>query len=196
MQESIVKAPRNVMWNIPEQPLFEDIYPEAGHVEGFNQEVLTNLIRFSLIKPTLQPEKIDNQEYLGESKYLHNHENAYDRNYAFNHHRMIYSNRGRHFPKPDIEMWEKVYRIRHNTMIGFRSGLRDLPWYKMAQYDKLGKFHWHPEFRQLDYYIPAHNPRKFRPEGKRKGWGYNRVKKVFPPLEEGKQDPKKPRPSY
>jgi len=194
-EESIVKTPRNVMWNIPEQPLFEDIYPEAGHVEGFNQEVLTNLIKFSLIKPTLHPERIQNQDHLGKSKYLHNHKHAYDRNYAFNMHRMIYSKRGRHIPKPDIEMWEKVYRLQHNTMIGHRAGLRDLPWYKMAMYDKLGKFHWHPEFRQLDYYIPAYNPRKYRPQGKRKGWGYNRVKKVFPPLEENER-PNNPQPKY
>ena len=78
-------------------------------------------------------------------------------------------------------LWEKLYKLRHPEF-GFMLGHRDLEWYNMAKYDKLGKFHWHPEFKALDYYVPAYQPRKFRPEGKKKGHGYNRVKKVFPPL--------------
>ena len=93
VQESIDKIPRNVMWNLPEQPLFEDIH--ADHVEGFNQEVLTNLIRFYLIKPTLKSENVDNQDFLGESKYIHNLKNQYNRNYGFKMHRHISSKRPR-----------------------------------------------------------------------------------------------------
>ena len=52
----------------------------------------------------------------------------------------------------------------------------------MAKFDALGKKHWHPEFRELDYHVPAYQPAKFRPEGKKKGMGYSRVKKVFPPI--------------
>ena len=87
----------------------------------------------------------------------------------------------RHYPKDDILMWEKLFKIRHPE-VGFQLGERDLPWYNMAKWDKLGKFHWHPEFRPLDYYIPAYNPRKNRPEGKEKGHGFGRVKKLFPPI--------------
>ena len=61
-------------------------------------------------------------------------------------------------------------------------GLRELPWYEMAKYDMMGKKHWHPEFREMDYHIPAYLPSKFRPEGKKKKRGYSRVKKVFPPV--------------
>ena len=61
-------------------------------------------------------------------------------------------------------------------------GHRELEWYNMAKYDALGKKHWHPEFRELDYHVPAYQPAKFRPEGKKKGMGYSRVKKVFPPI--------------
>ena len=74
-----------------------------------------------------------------------------------------------------------------NPEQSFHLGLRELPWYLMAKYDALGKFHWHPEFRQLDYYIPGYQPSKFRPTGKKKGHGYSRVKKVFPPLPEEKE---------
>ena len=47
-------------------------------------------------------------------------------------------------------------------------GHRTLEWYNMAKYDALGKKHWHPEFREMDYYIPAYQPSKFRPEGQKK----------------------------
>ena len=100
LQESIDKFPRNVMWNLPEQRLFESI--QEGHVEGFNQEVLTNLIRFYLIKPTVSSEDVDNKDYLGEAKYLHNLKNQYNRNYAFKTHRHVFSNRPRHYEKPEI----------------------------------------------------------------------------------------------
>ena len=100
LQESIDKFPRNVMWNLPEQRLFESI--QEGHVEGFNQEVLTNLIRFYLIKPTVSSEDVDNKDYLGEAKYLHNLKNQYNRNYAFKMHRHVFSNRPRHYEKPEI----------------------------------------------------------------------------------------------
>ena len=100
LQESIDKFPRNVMWNLPEQRLFESI--QEGHVEGFNQEVLTNLIRFYLIKPTVGSEDVDNKDYLGEAKYLHNLKNQYNRNYAFKMHRHVFSNRPRHYEKPEI----------------------------------------------------------------------------------------------
>ena len=98
-------------------------------------------------------------------------------------HRHIFSKRPRHYSKPDTEAWEKIHRIKHPDQ-GFHLGLREMPWYLMAKYDSLGKFHWHPEFRPLDYYIPKYQPAKFRPEGKKKRHGYNRVKKVFPPLPE------------
>ena len=67
-QSAIEKYPRNVMWNLPKQTLYEAIDVEAGHVEGLNLEVLANIIRPYLLKPTIEDKDIDNSEYLG--KYL------------------------------------------------------------------------------------------------------------------------------
>ena len=54
----------------------------------------------------------------------------------------------------------------------------------MARFDALGKFHWHPEFRHLDYHPAPYVPQKFRPEGKKKYFGYNKGKVVYPPIPE------------
>lgn len=180
-QSAIEKYPRNVMWNLPKQTLYEAIDVEAGHVEGLNLEVLANIIRPYLLKPTIEEKDIDNSEYLAPHKYIQNVQNDYDRRYIYRMHRHLYANRPRQYAKPDIEPWERINRIKHPDQT-FMLGLREMPWYEMAKYDSLGKFHWHPEFRQLDYYIPAYQPSKHRPEGKKKGRGYSRVKQVFPPL--------------
>ena len=202
-QAAIEKYPRNVMWNLPKQTLYEAIDVEAGRVEGLDKEVLAKLIRPYLLKPQIEEKAIDNSEYLGTfsvhfrnsvrfdeffrllfsapHKYVQNVKDDYNRRYIHRMHRHLYANRPRLYGKPDIEPWEKVNRIWHPEQTFFM-GLREMPWYEMAKYDSLGKFHWHPEFRQLDYYIPAYQPSKFRPEGKKKYRGYSRVKKVFPPL--------------
>ena len=182
LQESIEKRPRNVLWSLPEQCLYESIDVKSGHVEGFNKEVLVNLIKPYLVKPTITDSNVDNSEYLGPDKYLHNMKNKYNRHYGVRMHRHVYSRRPRHLAKPDKEMWEKLFRLRHPEQSFAGLGQRELNWYNMAKYDYMGKFHWHPEFRALDYYIPAYQPAKFRPEGKKKYQGYNRVKAVFPPI--------------
>jgi len=180
-KESIEKYPRNVMWSLDEQPLYDEIDTTSRQVKGLNLEVLANLIKFYLLKPTVREKDIENTEYLSPKKYIHNLNDTYNRNYAWRSHRHIYSKRPRHLEKPDVEMWEKIYRLRHPDQT-FPMGFRELPWYEMAKHDHMGKKHWHPEFREMDYYIPAYQPSKFRPEGQKKKRGYNRVKKVFPPI--------------
>ena len=170
------------MWHLPEQRLYEAIDVKSGLVEGFNRDVLANLITFYILRPSIKAEDVDNSQYLDlDEKYIYNLGNTYNRNYAFRMHRHISSNRPRHFGKPDIEFWEKIHHLRHPEN-AFMLGFREMNWFKMAKYDSLGKFHWHPEFRQLDYHIPAYQPAKFRPEGKKKKQGYSRVKTVFPPI--------------
>merc|ERR1712029_947957 len=101
-----------------------------------------------------------------------------DRRYIYRMHRHLYANRPRQYAKPDIEPWERINRIEHPDQT-FMLGLREMPWYEMAKYDSLGKFHWHPEFRQLDYYIPAYQPSKHRPDVKRKAEDILESKKCF-----------------
>ena len=40
-------------------------------------------------------------------------QNNYNRNYAWRMHRHVFSRRPRFLAKPDKEMWEKIYRLRH-----------------------------------------------------------------------------------
>ena len=101
------------MWSLDEKPLYDEIDAKSGHIEGFNIDVLTNLIKFYLLKPTLREKDIDNSEHLSHKKYIHNLNDVYNRVYAWRMHRYIYSKRARHLSKPDIEFWEKIYRIRH-----------------------------------------------------------------------------------
>ena len=60
------------MWSLDEQPLYDNIDLESRQVEGFNIDVLSNLIKFYLLKPTLREKDVDNSENLGEKKYIHN----------------------------------------------------------------------------------------------------------------------------
>ena len=101
------------MWSLDEKPLYDEIDTTSRHVKGLNLEVLANLIKFYLLKPTLREKDVENSEYLSHKKYIHNLKNNYNRNYAWRSHRHIYSKRPRHLPKPDTEMWEKIYRQRH-----------------------------------------------------------------------------------
>ena len=123
LQESVDKFPRNIMWSLDEKPLYENIDLESGRVEGFNIDVLSNLIKFYLLKPTVRERDVDNSEHLGDKKYIHNLKNDYNRNYAWRFHRMVYSKRPRHLAKPDKEMWEKIYRCRHPEQTFPVSGL-------------------------------------------------------------------------
>ena len=69
-QAAIEKYPRNVMWSLPKQTLYEAIDVEAGHVEGLNLEVLAKIIRPYLLKPKIEEKDIDNSEYLGKINIL------------------------------------------------------------------------------------------------------------------------------
>lgn len=178
MQEYSETVPRNVCWHLPEQQLYSGIEESTGQVVDFDKDVLATLIKFYLMKPTIKSEDFDNNEFLSEKKFMHNLNNDYNRNYGFKTHRHMYSKRPRHYAKPEIETWEQIYRVRHPEQT-HTLGNRERPWYNMAKYDYLGKHHWHPEFRQFDYYMPAYNPAKFRPKGKK---GFGRVKKVFAPI--------------
>ncbi len=169
------------MWTVPKGLLYENVDVNSGLVQGFNRDVLTNLIKFYILTPSLTENDVDNSQHLGPKKYAQNFDNDYNRNYIHNTHRHVFSRRPRHFKKPDKELWEKLFRNRHPTE-SFALGNRERDWYRMAKYEHMGKMHWHPEFRHLDYYLPAYQPSKFRPEGKKKGHGLDKVKKVFPPV--------------
>ncbi len=80
--------PRNVLWHLPEQKLYEGVDDE-GNVEGFNREVLRDLIKFYLVKPTIKAEDVDNEGFLGENKSLINLEEDYDRQYFHASHRFV-----------------------------------------------------------------------------------------------------------
>jgi hypothetical protein len=107
---------------------------------------------------------------------LENVVNNYNREYFYNTHRYMYTNRDRHKEKPFIESWQRIRMLRHPGL-EFFAGTRERPWFKMAKLCWKGREHWHPEFKHFDHYEPAYQPVKFRPQK----W-MTQVKKVTAPI--------------
>lgn len=167
------KISRNVCWHLPEQKLYESV-DDIG-VHGFDSKVLATLIKFYIAEPKIHEADIPNQGYLGPAKYVHNLKNTYNREYFSAFHRFQYSNRPRHMPKPEILPYQRIFMINHPEQM-FLAGNREQPWFKMAQYDHLGRHHWHPEFHHADYF-QSYKPKKFREHNR----DFNK-KKVMAPI--------------
>lgn len=170
---------RNVCWHIPEQELYSSI-DESG-VHGFNSNVLETLIKFYLVEPTVSEYHIDNMDYLGPNKYVHNLKNTYNREYFTDRHLFVCSKRAKHMPKPDILAYQRIFMINHPEQM-FMIGNREQPWFRMAQIDFRGREHWHPEFKQLDHFR-SRQVKKFR----KNKWDIYK-KQVVPPLPEDHED--------
>ena len=56
LQDSIEKLPRNVMWSPLEAQLFTSLDVSTGEIEGFDRNVLADLIKLYLLKPTVSQE--------------------------------------------------------------------------------------------------------------------------------------------
>ena len=95
------------------------------------------------------------------------------------------SNRPKHYKKPETEPWQKLLMMKHGNR-EFQRGVRERFWFQMARVDHLGREHWHPEYKHLDYYEPAYQPAKFRvgSDKFKKSGRLHRVKKVSAPLPE------------
>lgn len=160
MSENASQMVRNVCWHLPEMELYSHVDATKKEVVGFSSLVLKTLIKFYLIEPRIS--NVENEGYLGERKYLFNVNDNYDRQYFHEALRTMYSKRPRHFMKPSIEPYQRLFHIRHPTVMS-PLGLREQPWYILKDYDFKGKEHWNPELKHFDHHNGPYIPKKFRP---------------------------------
>ncbi|CAG0892767.1 unnamed protein product [Darwinula stevensoni] len=111
--EYAMKNPqRNLCWATTQQPLFDAV--EGGQLHGFNKTVLFNLLKL-LIRSPKERVGVNLQPYLGAEKVAANLSDDRYRNCIEEQYKHLSSNRPRHFDRPEIYPWEKIYKVDHNT---------------------------------------------------------------------------------
>jgi small subunit ribosomal protein S30 len=153
------KNPRyNQCWGTKEMQLFETI-DEKGNIQGLNEEVLTNLVKFYMN----QPKPVDQTKLkplLGQTeKKIADIEDEKRRVFLESSYKHLVSNRPRHRLAPEVYSWEKIYKIDHDTK----------PLAPKRRFFELGI---NPFKRSLDEHQPVYIPGALRPRGKkdRKKW--------------------------
>ncbi|XP_068210729.1 large ribosomal subunit protein mL65 [Palaemon carinicauda] len=111
-ERAIENPVNNILWLSGDQLLFEAV--EGSGVKGFNVDVLANLVAMYMKKGIVR----DNATpYLAPYKYLAHHPACEEyrqefRDYLINH---IVSGRPRKRLKPEVYLWEKIYKIDFKT---------------------------------------------------------------------------------
>lgn len=140
----------NLCWGTKEMNLFETI-KDDGSIEGFNVEVLKNLIKFYINVP--KKRDIDMKPYLGKKeKRVADIDHTERREFLENTFKHIASNRPRHRLSYEIYNWEKIYKIDHETR-------------PMAAKRRPFELHQNPYSRRLDDHTPKYIPKALRPGG-------------------------------
>ncbi|RZC39772.1 28S ribosomal protein S30, mitochondrial [Asbolus verrucosus] len=139
---------RNICWATPELKLFEEL--KDGKLEGFNDEVLNNLIKFYVnapetrlgvnLKPYLSKEETVCADYGDDDK----------REWLEREYKHLVSNRPRSRLVYEIYAWEKIYKIDHETRF-------------MDKKRRPFEFKINPFDRKLDDRKPRYIPRALRP---------------------------------
>jgi len=148
----------NLLWVGEDQVLYDRI--EEGRLVNYNPSVLGNLVRQYLREPASREYSLT--PYLGEKGRLSQFHDKYQRQYLMGNHRHMYSQRPRHYEKPEMYLWEKIHLIDHKGPFEKMMGLRRRRWFQMYKVDQHGKQHWHPEFKQYDEERHRYIPRAFR----------------------------------
>jgi len=173
----------NVLWVGDDKVLYDKV--EDGKLVNFDPSALAPLISQYLT----QPKPRENMTpYLGEVGRVSEHPDNYQRRYFKSLHRHQYTNRPRHFEKPETYLWEKIHLIDHPAMFAKQVGLRRRRWFQMYKVDQHGRQHWHPEFKQYDEERHRYVPKAYREPWQRKyGMGRRYSKnapKVTVPLQD------------
>jgi len=175
----------NVMWVGEDRTLFEKV--ENGKVINFDPTALMPLIKMYLRSPSQR--NYDITPYLSDIKTVSNFPEPYQRQFLLEKIREVYSNRPKHFAKPEMYLWEKLHLVDHPGVFALQRGLRNRRWFQMYKVSHLGKEHWHPEFMSLDENQHRYIPKALRPEDfmRKKGLGRRYSKwqpKLSIPLED------------
>jgi len=173
----------NLLWVGEDKLLYERV--EDGKLVNFDPSALEPLIGQYLTQP--EPRE-DLTPYLGDAGRVSEHHDSYQRRYFKSVHRHQYSNRPRHFEKPEMYLWEKIHLVDHAAMFAKNVGLRRRRWFQMYKVDQAGRQHWHPEFKQYDEARHRYVPKGYREPWQRKyglGRRYSKnAPKVTVPLQD------------
>jgi len=175
----------NVLWLDKDRALYTKV--EDGKLLGFDPAVLEPLVRMYLRQP--QPREHSLTPYLAEHKTVSRYHEPYQRNNLQKQFKHMYSNRPRHYAKPEMYLWEKIHLVDHKGIMAARLGNRRRRWFQMAKVAHSGREHWHPEFMEVKENNPPYVPKAMRKEDymRKKGLGrrYNKyLPKLTVPLEE------------
>lgn len=141
----------NQCWGTKDTKLYENI-DEKGKLEGLNEDVLKQLIRFYLAEPKARDYEM--KPYLdAHEKKIADIEDVKRRAWLERTYKYLVSNRKRQILEPEIYHWEKIYKIDHNT--------RPLQDKRMRFYN----FKINPFQRRLDEHLPKYIPRDLRENG-------------------------------
>merc|ERR1712107_927493 len=94
----------NLLWVGEDKLLYERV--EDGKLVNFDPSALEPLIGQYLTQP--EPRE-DLTPYLGDAGRVSEHHDSYQRRYFQSVHRHQYSNRPRHFEKPEMYLWENTF---------------------------------------------------------------------------------------
>ena len=140
----------NLCWGTKEMKLFDKI-DENGKLIGFNEDVLVNLVKFYMNQPKTRDYEMKPYLCKVEPKIA----NILDderRDWIEKRFKHLFCNRPRDKLAPEIFMWEKIYKIDHNTM----------PMDARRRFFELGQKPYH---RRLDDHLPVYIPRVVREGG-------------------------------
>lgn len=141
----------NQCWGTKDMKLYETI-DSNGKIQGLNEDVLKQLIRFYLAEPKARDYEM--KPYLNpHEKKIADIEDVERRRWLENTYKYLVSNRPRQIPMPEIHHWEKIYKIDHKT--------RPIQDKRMRFYD----FKINPFQRRLDEHLPKYIPRDLRANG-------------------------------
>lgn len=144
----------NICFGTNPLKLYETI--ENGKVLGLNEEVLKMLVQFYLNTPEKRDHEL--KPYLGkEEQFIADIEDDKKRCWLESCYKHIMSNRPKHLLPPETYLWERIYKIQHNTRF-FEAKRR--PFERGIN----------PYKRRLDEHLPPYIPKVLRsyPKSKKK----------------------------
>ncbi|XP_068622584.1 large ribosomal subunit protein mL65 [Battus philenor] len=137
----------NVCFGTMPMQLYDTI--ENGKIKGLNENVLKMLVQLYLNTP--EGRDYEMKPYLGkDEQVIADIEDDNKRSWLESRYKHLVSNRPKHYLMPEIYLWEKIYKIQHNTRF-FEAKRR---------FFERGT---NPFKRRLDEHLPPYIPKSLRP---------------------------------
>lgn len=150
----------NKCWGTKEMKLYESI-DSNDKIVGLNLDVIRNLVKFYAAVPKKRDH--DMTPYLNpQESSVADIEHTDRRVFLEKNFKHIYSNRPRYRLLPEIYLWEKIYKIDHNTR-------------PLDARRKFYELNQNPWARPMDEHIPEYIPKVLRPGGPRSKEKYKKT---------------------